>query len=172
MASPQANASARKIANYTQSISSGVTNLLTELGRVNIASSVDADSNNAILSKLETLTILIQDMSNRLSTVERTVSRLDSDGTVLLEIAPQYSNDDDGVVSAECVLGPLLCARLTCAREHNSRARRHNNTVERGDGALMPLRTPHNTLVVGFPSTLGHLVSLGSSIPQIYFYSY
>lgn len=86
MASPKSTASARKIANYTQSISSGVTNLLTELGRVN---GDDSSDNAAILTQLQTLTTLVQDMGTRLTGVEKSLEGLHTGSRPeMIEIEP------------------------------------------------------------------------------------
>lgn len=163
MSSQQSNASAKKIANYTQSISSGVTNLLTELGRVNTPASFDSAP---IQNQLETLIALVQGMDTRLAAVEKSLQKLESDNVPgLMEIAPVGIAQMPGFkimpkVTAECVFRPLPRARLTSVSEHNSRARRHNETLQKGNDALMPVRTANNTLAVGFPSTLGDLVFL------------
>lgn len=60
--------SARKIANYTQSISSGVTNLLTELGRVSASTPISgSETSDAILLQLQTITAQIAAMNTRLN---------------------------------------------------------------------------------------------------------
>lgn len=110
MTTPQTTASARKIANYTQSISSGVTNLLTELGRVNGPGS----GTDEILTQLQTLTSLIQDMNTRLFGVEKTLQRLETaDRSAMIENKPEEYARIEGVytdtpnLTAEYALG--LC---------------------------------------------------------------
>lgn len=74
-------ASAKKIANYTQSISTGVTNLLTEIGRVSAASvaapAVTSGTDAAILLQLQALTGQIVGLTNRMDEVHRMVQRLE-----------------------------------------------------------------------------------------------
>lgn len=108
MTSPQMTPSARKIANYTQSISSGVTNLLTELGRVNATSSPDTNTNNAVLTQLQVLTTLVQDMSTRLAAVEQNLQKLDhGDTPILIEYEPEKPAFHPNI-TVEYVLGPPL----------------------------------------------------------------
>lgn len=113
-------------------------------------------------------------MDTRLAAVEQGLQRLQSDSVPgLMEIEPagfvlMLGPKFMPLLTAECVIRPLLPVKLTCISEYNSRARRHNETFRRGNDALMPLRTANNTLAVGFPFTLGHLVSLGLNCsPQI-----
>lgn len=157
MASPKSTASARKIANYTQSISSGVTNLLTELGRVN---GDDSSDNAAILTQLQTLTTLVRDMGTRLTSVEKSLEGLHTGSRPeMIEIEPpgdMYMPDLDPKYG----MGSLEKPPLTTIREHNERARLYNHALQYGNDVLMPLRTELNTVVVGFPATLGHLISL------------
>lgn len=82
-------ASAKTIANYTQSISTGVTNLLTEIGRVSVSSAPAPASASAtdaaILLQLQALTGQIVGLVNRMDEVQRMVGglekRLDDMGT-------------------------------------------------------------------------------------------
>lgn len=73
--------SAKKIANYTQSISTGVTNLLTEIGRVSAASvaapAVTSGTDGAILLQLQALTGQIVGLSNRMDEIHRMVHGLE-----------------------------------------------------------------------------------------------
>lgn len=116
MSSQQNNASAKKIANYSQSISSGVTNLLAELGRVNAPISFDS---GAIQTQLETLIALVQGMDARLAAVEQGLQRLQSDDVPgLMEIAPVGIAQMPGFkimpkITAECVFSPLPREMLT-----------------------------------------------------------
>lgn len=72
------------MANYTQSISSGVINLLSELGHVNAVVSFDS---GCIHSQLETLIALVQGMDSMLAAVEQGLQRLQNDN-VPMEIEP------------------------------------------------------------------------------------
>lgn len=81
--SPSAHAaSAKRIANYTQSISSGVTNLLTEIGRVSAASvsapASASETNGAILLQLQALTGQIVGLTNRMDEVQKMVQGLEN----------------------------------------------------------------------------------------------
>lgn len=112
MTSPNTAASARKIANYTQSISSGVTNLLTELGRVN--SPTDPNGNDAVLSQLQTLTALVQDMNTRLAAVEKSIQKHDDNQTPNGDAIPEpielevECSEFQPVITAEYVLCPFI----------------------------------------------------------------
>lgn len=75
-------ASAKKIANYTQSISTGVTNLLTEIGRVSASASAPAPistsgTDREILLQLQALTGQIVGLANRMDEVQRMVQGLE-----------------------------------------------------------------------------------------------
>lgn len=73
-------ASAKNIANYTQSISSGVTNLLTEIGRVSATTTAPASTtgtDGAILLQLQALTGQIVGLANRMDDVQRLVQGLE-----------------------------------------------------------------------------------------------
>lgn len=82
---PAYAASAKKIANYTQSISTGVTNLLTEIGRVSGASAsasatapaVTSGTDGTILLQLQALTSQIVGLTNRMDEVHRMVQGLE-----------------------------------------------------------------------------------------------
>lgn len=73
-------ASAKKIANYTQSISSGVTNLLTEIGRVSASPAPAAAPARAadaeILLQLQALSGQIVGLANRMHKVQQMVQGL------------------------------------------------------------------------------------------------
>lgn len=153
-------ASAQKIKNYTQSISSGVTNLLTELGRV----SVSADSNvgnDVIMAQLQALHTLVESISTRLAAVEKSIAKPEDDVPDPIEIEPEVSYALPNR-TAEFVNHPssMMESRLTYSSEYNAIARSYNATIRGGNDTLMPLRTVRNTYIVGFPSTLGHLVFL------------
>lgn len=163
MASPQTTASAQKIANYTQPIPSGIANLLTELGRLNGAGCSDTA---AILGQLQTLNTLVQAMGTRLTAVEKSFWTLHSgEHPDLIEIEPPedmfLSN-----LTPKYALSSFARPTLTRISEHNARACRYNHELQYGNDVLMPLRTAHNTMVVGFPTTLGHLVSLSCLVLQ------
>lgn len=111
MASQQTNASAKKIASYTQSISSGLTNLLTERGRANAAPPFDP---GLIQAQLQTLIVLFQGMDTRLATLEQRLPRPES-GNIsgLVEIAPASFALVPGLlfmpkITSEWVLHPLF----------------------------------------------------------------
>ncbi|KAL0635434.1 hypothetical protein Q9L58_005642 [Maublancomyces gigas] len=72
-------ASTKKIANYTQSISTGVTNLLTEIGRVSASAAPASASGTdaAILLQLQALTGQIVGLVNRMDEVQRMVGGLE-----------------------------------------------------------------------------------------------
>lgn len=74
-------ASAKKIANYTQSISTGVTNLLTEIGRVSATATPSPASasgtDSAILLQLQALTGQIVGLVNRMDEVQQMVRGLE-----------------------------------------------------------------------------------------------
>lgn len=74
-------ASVKKIANYTQSISTGVTNLLTEIGRVSVSAAPTPASTSgtdaAILLQLQALTGQIVGLVNRMDEVQRMVGGLE-----------------------------------------------------------------------------------------------
>lgn len=74
-------ASVKKIANYTQSISTGVTNLLTEIGRVSASSApapaTTSGTDAAILLQLQALTGQIVGLVNRMDEVQRMVGGLE-----------------------------------------------------------------------------------------------
>lgn len=78
---PAHAASAKKIANYTQSISTGVTNLLTEIGRINApAAPFPAPATGtdvAILLQLQALTGQIVGLVDRMDDVQRMVKGLE-----------------------------------------------------------------------------------------------
>lgn len=92
MASQQSIASTEKIANYSQSISSGVTNLLNEFGRVNAVVAFDS---GVIEAQLQKLIAHIQGMDTRIAAIEQSLQSLQSmqrtettNGTWILEIEP------------------------------------------------------------------------------------
>lgn len=100
-------ASVKKIANYTQSISTGVTNLLTEIGRVS-ASSAPAPASasgtdGAILLQLQALTGQIVGLVNRMDEVQRMVGalekRLDDVGASPSDIRWELTNGNHRYVS-------------------------------------------------------------------------
>lgn len=74
-------ASIKKIADYTQSISTGVTNLLIEIGRFNASSAPAPASASgtdaAILLQLQALTGQIMGLGNRMDEVQRMVGSLE-----------------------------------------------------------------------------------------------
>lgn len=64
--------------------------------------------------------------------------------------------------SAEFVNHPTLMNQwLIRSSEYNEYARSYNATLVSGKDTLMPLRTIRDTYILGFPSTVGHLTSLG-----------
>lgn len=154
-------ASAQKIKNYTQSISSGVTNLLTELGRVSVSADTNV-SNHVIMAQLQALHTLVDGISTRLAAVEKSSAKPEDDVPDPIEIEPEVSyafpNRTAGFVNHP---NPMMESPLTWSSEYNAIARSYNATISAGNDTLMPLRTVRNTYIVGFPSTLGHLVSLG-----------
>lgn len=66
--------SAKKISNYTQSISSGVTNLLAELGRVSVSADANV-GNHAIMAQLQALYTLVEGISTSVAAVEKSISK-------------------------------------------------------------------------------------------------
>lgn len=73
-------ASTKRIATYTQSIFTGITNLLTEIGRVSASSAAPASASRAdaaILLQLQALTGQIVGLVNRMDEVQRMVGGLE-----------------------------------------------------------------------------------------------
>lgn len=109
MATQQSSANAEKIANYSQVISTGVTNLLNELCHANGAASFDP---GAIGAQLQTLITLVQGMDTRIAALEQGLQKPDS-GKVpkLMEIQPALMVQIPAwkfmpELTAECVLRP------------------------------------------------------------------
>lgn len=104
-------ASVKKIANYTKSISTGVTNLLTEIGRVSASSATApapapapaTGTDPAILLQLQALTGQIVGLVNRIDEVQRMVGglekRLDDMGTSPSDIRWELKNQNHTFVS-------------------------------------------------------------------------
>lgn len=155
-------ASAKKITQITQSLSSGVTNLLTELARVNVSADNDV-SNSAIMAQLLALHTLVEGISTRLAAVEKTISKADDGVPEPTEIEPVVSLEFPNR-SVKFVNHPslMMYSWLISSSEYNAVARAHNATLGGGNDTVMPLRTSRNTYIVGFPSTVGHLASLGN----------
>lgn len=86
-ATSAAVASAKKITPITQSLSSGVTNLLTELARVNVSADTDV-SNSAIMAQLQALHTLVEGISTRLAAVEKSICKATDDVPDPIEIEP------------------------------------------------------------------------------------
>ncbi|KAL0635431.1 hypothetical protein Q9L58_005639 [Maublancomyces gigas] len=126
-------ASARKIANYTQSISTGVTNLLTEIGRVSAtsapapapASAIGTDA--AILLQLQALTGQIVGLVNRMDEVQRMVGglekRLDDMASSRSDVGWELKRPHPSLVS----------------ERHNELARLHNGRARNAYSMLLPL---------------------------------
>lgn len=127
---------------------------------MNVSADTDV-SNAAIMAQLQALHKLVEGISTRLAAVEKSICKATDDVPDPIEIEPEVSFMYP-YHSAEFVNHPILMKQwLIRSSEYNDYARGYNVTLVSGKDTLMPLRTSRNTYIVGFPSTVGHLVSLG-----------